>query len=92
MRQHVQGTQHLSRKRHTDPAAILDGTLVQIVALDMLLGERDYVTNSWGGVPKQEDHGARSEPLVTTTADKVARRKHAHDLFLSEGLYIVGFE
>jgi len=56
------------------------------------LSERDHVADSRGCVPQQQDHGARSEPLVTATTDKVARRDHTLDLFLRKGLDIVGLQ
>ena len=60
MWQHVQGPQYLSRELHPNHAAIFDGTFLQMIALNVLLGERDDVANSGSCVPQQEDQGARA--------------------------------
>src|SRR6516165_4906826 len=74
MWQHVQRVQCLSRKFHPNHATILDGTLLEMFALDVVLSESDHVTDSRSGIPQQQDHGTRPQPLITGTTDEVARR------------------
>ncbi len=90
--QAIERRQRIGWQLDPEQASILNRSLDQIAALDVVGRECHYIRHPKSGVAHQQNHRARPEPLVRPAAYLITRRDDANDFVGRKRFNIVRFK